>query len=62
MVPTEILAEQHFRNLSRLLAAGEADYRLGILTDRSALTDAARTSVSDAQIVSGHALFGRGAL
>ncbi len=55
MVPTEILAEQHFRNLSGLLA----DYRVVLLTGSSANAGAVRQRVAsgEAQIVVGtHAL------
>lgn len=65
MAPTEILAEQHFRNMTRLFAEKGAGYRVEILTgslkaaDRRRVLDA--TAGGEAQILVGtHALFEAG--
>ncbi|MDX1390629.1 MAG: DEAD/DEAH box helicase, partial [Acidobacteriota bacterium] len=62
MAPTEILAEQHYRNLRRLFDERGADYRLGILTGslkaRDRRRQRERLASGETQIVVGtHALF-----
>jgi ATP-dependent DNA helicase RecG len=65
MAPTEILAEQHWRNVGRLLASKGADYRVELLT--GSMKAARRRSVLEglatggAHLVVGtHALFEKG--
>lgn len=67
MAPTEILAEQHWRNVGRLLASKGADYRVELLT--GSMKAARRRSVLEglatggAHLVVGtHALFEKGVL
>lgn len=65
MAPTEILAEQHFRNYSRLLDLKGGFYRRALLTGSTRASDRRRTlewiSSGEVQLVVGtHALFERG--
>jgi ATP-dependent DNA helicase RecG len=62
MAPTEILAEQHFRNIERLLADKGADYRVAILTGSSRAAERRRAleglASGEIQLLVGtHALF-----
>jgi ATP-dependent DNA helicase RecG len=65
MVPTEILAEQHFRNLERMFAERGGGYRVELLTGSLRAADRRRAldaiAGGEAQIVVGtHALFESG--
>jgi ATP-dependent DNA helicase RecG len=65
MAPTEILADQHYRNLARLLERKGADYRLGRLTGSLRSQERRQTmeavASGELQLVVGtHALFERG--
>jgi ATP-dependent DNA helicase RecG len=65
MAPTEILAEQHYRNLRALFDEREADYRLAILTGSVRSRERRRTleelAAGEIQLIVGtHALFEAG--
>jgi ATP-dependent DNA helicase RecG len=65
MAPTEILAEQHFRNIEQLLADKGADYRVAILTGSSRAAERRRVleglASGEIQLIVGtHALFESG--
>jgi len=65
MAPTEILADQHLRNVRGLLAGGEIDCRVQLLTGSQRAAEKrdalARIASGDAQLVVGtHALFEAG--
>jgi ATP-dependent DNA helicase RecG len=62
MAPTEILAEQHFRNIASLLVDKKSDYRVAILTGSSRAAERRRVleglASGDVQLIVGtHALF-----
>jgi ATP-dependent DNA helicase RecG len=62
MAPTEILAEQHYRNIEGLLADKGADYRVAILTGSSRAAERRRVlaglAAGEIQLIVGtHALF-----